>query len=74
MLKHYLGMDNPNGPFYLLYSGFGPFAIAALGTLGWFFAMWHVIRKHNCHAPRCWRVGRITRDGRVHCLKHGEVP
>jgi hypothetical protein len=63
-LAHILGLDNPAGGWYLWHSGIE-------GNLGMLGAAYVLIRKHNCHQPRCWRVGRHTNDGKQYrCAKH----
>lgn len=68
MLAHILGLDNPSGFFYLFWSGVGA-DISELALLG---AMVGLLRKHNCHVQRCWRIGRFVVDGTsyVVCSKH----
>lgn len=62
---HITGADNPSGPEYGFWSGFGSdigeFAIAG--------ALW---RKLNCHVRGCPRVGLHKVDGTsyVTCRKH----
>ncbi len=67
MLAHVLGLDNGSGPWYLFWSGFGSdlSEITGLGAVAYIF--W---RKHNCHTPGCWRIGRHESEGRVLCHRH----
>lgn len=58
---------------YCYWSGFGsvfPWSLLALG--GVFTAVWAIVRKHNCHEPGCWRVGRVHVDdrGTISCFHH----
>lgn len=62
-LGHVFGLDNASGPWYLAWSGF----VGDLSLLG---AAVTLYRKHNCHQPRCWRIGRFP-DGEWHvCGRH----
>lgn len=56
------------GPYYGFWSGFGS-DIGEVTVLGLVLA---VFRKHNCHARRCWRIGRHQVEGTVWttCRKH----
>lgn len=68
-LLHYLGIDTATGPFYAFWSGFG----SDLTYLGVF---WALARRHNCHEPRCLRIGRFPVTGtswRV-CKHHHPSP
>lgn len=62
-LWYYLGLTSPNDWPYLAFSGVVP-CLALLG------GAWSLIRRHNCHQPGCWRIGRVERDGRIHCHRH----
>lgn len=55
-LIHWLGLDDAAGRPYLFWSGAG----SDLAYLGIF---WALARKHNCHQPRCWRLGRLPVEG-----------
>lgn len=63
LLLHVLGIDDPAGRWYLFWSGAG----ADLGYLSVAAAVW---RRHNCHQPRCLRIGRHVVDGTSWCGKH----
>ena len=53
-MAHYFGTDG--GAFYNFYSGiFGVLVI----TGGLLTNAWVNARRHNCHQPGCWRVGRL---------------
>jgi hypothetical protein len=45
------------------WSGFAP-NLAILGAAGGAY------NKHNCHVPRCWRIGRHHVNGTPWCNKH----
>lgn len=62
-LLHILGVDDPNSPFYLAYSGIIP-SLAIVGGVVTF------IRRHQCHSPWCIRMGRHQLDGTLYCTKH----
>jgi hypothetical protein len=70
MLVHILGLDDPSGYWYLFWSGFA----GSLDKLALAGAAYAVIRRHSCHEPRCWRVGRhhVDQDGIafVYCRHH----
>lgn len=72
MLAHILGLDNASGCWYLFWSGFGA-DISELAIVG---AIVGLLRKHNCHARRCWRIGRFTVAGTafVVCGRHHPDP
>lgn len=50
-LQHVMGLDDASGNWYLWWSGIG----ADLGMLGGAVAL---IRKHQCHVTKCWRLGK----------------
>lgn len=60
-LSHWVGADNPSGAIYLFGSGW--FANAAFLS-----APLVVLRKHNCHAKGCWRIGRFPVEGTAYAL------
>jgi hypothetical protein len=66
---HWLGTDNGNGAPYLFYSGIFAVLVFAVGQLANGYAN---ARRHNCHEPRCWRVGRVHVDdkGTLSCFRH----
>ena len=76
LIQHWLaihtGTLNEPGEYYGFWSGFGSdlgegtIVVALAATLA------HSVRKHNCHMPGCWRVGRhpIEGTGYVVCRKH----
>jgi hypothetical protein len=75
-LLHWLaihtGTYNEPGPYYGFWSGFGSdlgeYAIVVSLLAGLF----HTVRKHNCHMPGCWRIGRHSIEGTTYvvCRKH----
>jgi hypothetical protein len=68
LIAHWLGLDNLSGPVYGFWSGFGS-DIGELAVLG---ALYGLVRKHNCHQRRCWRIGRHVVDGTPWCDRHHE--
>ena len=80
-LQVHTGTINESGPYYGFWSGFGSdieeFGI--LGAVG--AAIYQLVKKYNCHEPRCWRIGQYSAaDGqfllcyRHHPEYHGEKP
>jgi hypothetical protein len=75
-LQHWLavhtGTVNEPGVYYGFWSGFGSdigeYAILVGLTVG----LYHAFRRHNCHEPRCWRIGIHPVDGTPFhaCRKH----
>lgn len=51
---------------YQLWSGFIP-ALTVLSLLGSLGAAYHL---HNCHADRCWRIGKHRVEGTPWCTRH----
>lgn len=68
LLIHLLGIDDVSGHAYAFWSGFGS-DLGELAIVGGLLAM---IRKHNCHVHRCWRIARHPVAGTEHivCRKH----
>jgi len=68
-LLHVLGVDDVSGRWYGFWSGFG----SDLGYAGIIAAL---VRKHNCHQPRCWRIGRFPVEGTAWsaCRRHHPAP
>lgn len=60
LLEHILGLDSPEGDWYLFWSGFGADLayVAAIGTF------W---RRHICRERGCWR---FAHHGTRTCHKH----
>lgn len=67
---HWLGGDG--GSIYDYMSAPIP-DLAYLGLLG---AAYHVIKRHRCGEPRCWRIGHRKVPGTEHyaCHKHHPEP
>lgn len=67
-LTHVLGLDSASGGWYLGWSGFGS-DLAELAIVGGLIGL---LRKHNCHVRRCWRIGRhpIAGTGWIVCRRH----
>jgi hypothetical protein len=59
------GVDNPSGKWYAFWSGFAS-DIPLVGGLILLF------RKHVCHQPGCYRIGRHAIEGTPYivCKKH----
>lgn len=54
-IAHFFGLDNGSGALYLFWSGVaGDAALVA-----WMPVVWAIARRHNCHTPGCWRIGRF---------------
>lgn len=71
-LEVHTGTINEAGPYYGFWSGFGS-DLEELGILGGITAaIYQLIKKHNCHEPRCWRIGQHpAADGRfMLCYRH----
>lgn len=62
-LLHWLavhtGTVNEAGPYYGFWSGFG----SDIGEVTIIGGMAAVYRRHNCHEPWCWRIGRHPVEG-----------
>ncbi len=67
-LAHILGLDDLSGPWYGWWSGAGS-DLSEVAIIG---GMASIVRRHNCHAHRCWRVGRLPIEGQpwTVCRKH----
>lgn len=61
-IMHVAGIDDANGPWYLLWSGLVPTTVVIVGVFGGAWAWWH---RHNCHVHGCPLIGRlpVTVDG-----------
>ncbi|MGH9095569.1 MAG: hypothetical protein ACRDXE_10450 [Acidimicrobiales bacterium] len=51
-----MGTDNPSGPIYLFWSGFGGLFIV------WVASFIVYVRHHNCHARWCPLIGKLPVD------------
>ena len=65
-LLHIFGVDNMNGRWYAFWSGFAA-DLPLFGIVGTLY------RKHNCHQPWCWRLGRHVVDGTPWCNRHHQA-
>jgi hypothetical protein len=67
LVRHWLavhtGTVNESGPWYGFWSGFGSdlSEFGVIGVIG--TGVYQLVRKYNCHAPGCWRVGRHPAAG-----------
>jgi hypothetical protein len=63
------GLNSGNSPWYLFPSG-------AFGYFGVLTIVWAVLRRLNCHQPRCWRIGRFPVEGSLlhACHRHHPSP
>jgi hypothetical protein len=71
-LATYTGIDDLSGSWYGFWSGFGS-DLAELGLIGAVATgVYQMVRKYNCHEPRCWRVGtHPAADGQfLLCYRH----
>ena len=71
-LQVHTGIINESGPYYGFWSGFGS-DIEEFGVLGAITAgVYSLIRKYNCHEPRCWRIGQHPAAGGqfLLCYRH----
>jgi hypothetical protein len=64
-LLHVLGVDDVSGRWYGFWSGVG-------GDLALLATPVTLLRKHNCHTKRCWRIGRHPVEGTTWtvCRRH----
>src|SRR3954453_4586053 len=71
-LQFHLGIVDEAGPYYGFWSGFGSTLaeISALGAIG--NGVYQLVKKFNCHQPRCWRVGNHAAAGGqfMLCYRH----
>ena len=70
-MLHFLGLDG--GAWYNFFSGLFGVLVVGFGLL---WNAWVNARRHNCHQPRCWRVGRFPVDGTLlfACRRHHPHP
>jgi hypothetical protein len=71
-LAIHTGTVNESGPYYGFWSGFGS-DIAEFGILGAIgTGLYQLVKKYNCHEPRCWRVGTHSAAGGqfLLCYRH----
>ena len=64
-LLTFLGVTNGSGRWYLWWSGI-------VGDIGLFGGGYLILRKHNCHVHRCWRLAWHPHPDHGHpvCKKH----
>lgn len=62
-LLHLLGIDTQQSYFYDFWSGVGTQLTLLLAAVGAF-------HKHNCHEPRCLRIGKHHIEGTPYCTRH----
>lgn len=62
-IGHVLGLDDASGVAYLAWSGF-------VGDISLIGAALVVLRKHQCHVKRCWRLGHHTAGRFAVCRRH----
>lgn len=72
-LPHVLGIDDVSGRWYAFWSGFAGILerLIELAVIAFI-----LLRHHNCHVARCWRIGRHQVDGTSFtvCRRHSPVP
>ena len=62
-LAVHTGTVNEPGPYYGFWSGFGS-DLAEFGIIGAVgTCVYQLVKKFNCHAPGCWRVGNHPAAG-----------
>jgi hypothetical protein len=67
LLLRIVGVDDLSGPWYGFWSGIA-------GDLVYLGIFWALIRRHNCHVTRCWRVGRFPAGEYRVCYRHHPGP
>ena len=72
-MAHWFGTDNGNSATYLFYSGIFGVLVFAAGQIA---AVYAILRRNNCHQPRCWRLGRFPVEGTTWnaCHRHHPHP
>lgn len=71
-LQVHTGTINESGSYYGFWSGFGS-DLEEFGIFGGIVAaVYQLVKKHNCHEPGCWRVGKHpAADGQfMLCYRH----
>ena len=65
---HTFGIDNGSGAWYLFWSGI-------VGDLALFGTLFVLLRRLNCHAAGCWRIGihHVVGTPFVTCRRHHPV-
>ena len=71
-LAQFFGTENASGTGYLWWSGTG----SDLGELALLGVLLGVVRRLNCHEPRCWRWGHLPVPGTAWhaCRRHHPAP
>jgi hypothetical protein len=75
LIQHWLSihtgsLNTPGAPpNYNFWSGFG----SDLGEVTLLAAVLGMYHRHNCHAKRCWRIGKHVVDGTPWCSKHHQA-
>lgn len=69
-LYYHAGLASPSYAWYLFHSGFGSILerLLELSVIGYI-----LLRKHNCHTRRCWRIGKfpdVEGKGWHYCRRH----
>jgi len=67
-LLHTFGLDDGSGAWYLFWSGI-------VGDLALVGGLWVLLRRLNCHAAGCWRIGihHVVGTPYVTCRKHHPI-
>jgi hypothetical protein len=71
-LAVHAGTDDLSGSWYGFWSGIGS-DLAEIGLIGAVATgVYQIVRKYNCHEPRCWRVGTHPAAGGqfLLCYRH----
>lgn len=63
LLAHIAGLDNASGSWYLFWSGI-------FGDAGYIGVPLILLRRYNCHQPRCWRLGKHPHGNYTYCRVH----
>lgn len=68
-LAHVLGLDDSAGAWQSFWSGIGSDLISGTPLVSVAVTL---LRRHNCHAPGCRRIGRFPIEGSTWtvCAKH----
>lgn len=69
-LAVFFGLNDGTGHGYLFWSGVG----SDVGELAIIGGLVSIARRHNCHARRCWRIGRHPVDGTPYMTCHRHHP
>jgi hypothetical protein len=71
-LAVHTGTINEPGVYYGFWSGFGSDIGEYAILVGISAGLYHSFRRHNCHEPRCWRIGlhRVEGTPFIACRRH----